>query len=86
MITEEQYLKLKNFERPLLTTKRAGYAHISPADFRKMLRIYYGEDYEKKVPKNVFSCSYCKLQCMTEIAIDYFKYERQLNTDSSTAQ
>ena len=86
MITEEQYNKLKTYEKQLTTTKRAGYCHISPADFRKMLRIFYGDDYEKKVPKNVFSCSYCKLQCMTEIAIDYVKYERQLNTDSSTSK
>lgn len=77
MITEEQYNKLQEFDRQLMTTKRAGYVRIAPADFKKVLKIFYGDDWEKKVPKNVFSCSYCKLQQMSDIAIEYYKYEKE---------
>lgn len=76
MITQEQYDKLQEFDRPLMTAYRAGYAHIAPSDLRKVLKIYYGEDWDKCVPKNVFSCSHCKLQELTKIATEYFNYEQ----------
>lgn len=76
MITKEQYDKLQEFDRPLMTAYRAGYAHIAPSDLRKVLKIYYGEDWDKCVPKNVFSCSHCKLKELTKIATEYFNYEQ----------
>ena len=75
MITEEQYEKLIQFDKPLGCAYRAGYAHIDPMSMRKVLEIYYGSDWKNKVPKQVFSCSHCKLEQLKKIAGDYFNYE-----------
>lgn len=75
-MTQEQYDKLQEFDRPLMTAYRAGYVHIAPSDLRKVLEIYYGPDWKDKVPKQVFSCSHCKLEQLKKIATEYFKYEQ----------
>lgn len=76
MITKEQYEKLIPFDKPLGCAYRAGYAHIDPMSMRKVLEIYYGPDWKDKVPKQVFSCSHCKLEQLKKIATEYFKYEQ----------
>ena len=76
MITEEQYEKLIPYDKPLGCAYRANYAHIAPSDLRKVLEIYYGPDWKDKVPKQVFSCSHCKLEQFKKIATDYFNYEQ----------
>ena len=76
MITEEQYKNLIPYDKPLGCVYRANYVHIDPMSLRKVLKIYYGEDWDKCVPKNVFSCSHCKLKELTKIATEYFNYEQ----------
>lgn len=75
MITEEQYEKLTQYDKPLGCAYRANYAHIDPMSMRKVLEIYYGPDWKDKVPRQVFSCSHCKLEQLKKIAGDYFNYE-----------
>ena len=75
MITKEQYEKLAPYERPLECAYKADYAHIAPNDMRKVLEIYYGADWDKQVPKQVFSCGHCKLKELKKIGKEYFDYE-----------
>ena len=75
MITEEQYEKLIQFDKPLGCVYRANYVHISPQDLRSVLEIYYGPDWKNKVPRQVMSCGHCKLEQLKKIAGDYFSYE-----------
>ena len=75
MITEERYNNLIPFDKALGCAYHANYAYIAPNDLRKVLEIYYGPDWKNKVPKQVFSCSHCKLQELKKIAGDYFNYE-----------
>ena len=75
MITKEQYEKLIQFDKALGCVYRANYVHIDPLSMRKVLEIYYGPDWKNQVPKQVFSCSHCKLEQLKKIAGDYFSYE-----------
>ena len=75
MITKEQYDKLIPFDKALGCAYRANYVHIDPMSMRKVLEIYYGPDWKNQVPKQVFSCSHCKLQELKKIAGEYFNYE-----------
>ena len=75
MITEEQYKNLIPYDKPLGCVYRANYVHIDPMSLRKVLEIYYGPDWKNQVPKQVFSCSHCKLEQLKKIAGEYFNYE-----------
>ena len=74
-MTEEQYNKIKKFERPLNCAYRASYARISPQDMKELLEIYYGPDWQSKVPKTVMSCGHCKLVELKKIGAEYFNYD-----------
>lgn len=77
MITKEQYEKLSKYDRPLECAYKANYAHIAPNEMRHVLEIYYGPEWDKQVPKQVFSCSHCKLKELKKIGEEYYEYERR---------
>lgn len=74
-MTEEIYLKLNKFVKPLNCAYRASYARIAPGDLKELLEIYYGPEWQSKVSKTVMTCGHCKLTELKKIGADYFNYE-----------
>jgi len=84
-MTKEVYEKLVEFDRPLQCAYRAHYASISTYDFKRMLEIYYGPDWQHKTSRSVLTCGHCKLQELQKIGKEYFDFEQKENERNGQA-
>lgn len=80
-MTKELHDKLSVYEREMMTAYYSDYVRITYTDLIKMLTIYYGPDYKRKVSPSISSCGSCRLGAVKAIAKDYFDFKNNDNNN-----
>ena len=74
-LTQEQYEKLKPYEKHLINAYRSSYVHMSGADFVKVSKIY-DEVFESPLTNKQKGCNTCRLNALRKLGELYVNYNK----------
>lgn len=72
-LKKEQYEKLKDYEKHLLSAYKNSFVHITAADFQKVAEIY-AEVFGETLRKSQMNCNTCRLNALRKLGELYSNY------------
>lgn len=73
-LTQEQYEKLKPYEKQLMNAYRNSYVHMSGADFEKVTKIY--DEVFQPLNNRQRGCNTCRLNALRKLGELYANYNK----------